>query len=63
MVAGSFGNLIDRVRLGYVIDFITVRGALGSKTWALPTFNVADMIIVISLFLVIAMASKKKNTV
>jgi signal peptidase II len=31
---GAFGNLIDRARLGYVVDFIDV------PYW--PTFNVAD---------------------
>lgn len=31
---GAFGNLIDRLRLGYVVDFIDV------PHW--PTFNVAD---------------------
>lgn len=38
LLAGIVGNLTDRVRLGYVIDFIDVQ--LGS--WHYPTFNVAD---------------------
>ena len=38
LLAGIVGNLTDRVRLGYVIDFILVR--LGSYHW--PNFNVAD---------------------
>ncbi len=38
LLAGIVGNLTDRVRLGYVIDFIEVH--LGSFQW--PTFNVAD---------------------
>jgi len=38
LLAGIVGNLTDRVRLGYVIDFIEVH--LGSYQW--PTFNVAD---------------------
>lgn len=36
---GSIGNLIDRVRLGFVIDFIRV------ATW--PAFNLADSAITI----------------
>jgi signal peptidase II len=38
LAAGAIGNLIDRVRLGYVVDFIdvTVKG----RHW--PAFNVAD---------------------
>lgn len=38
LLAGVAGNLIDRVRLGYVVDFIEV--FIGSYQW--PTFNVAD---------------------
>ena len=38
LLAGIAGNLTDRARLGYVIDFIEVH--LGSFQW--PTFNVAD---------------------
>lgn len=42
LLAGITGNVVDRVRLGYVIDFIDVQ--FGS--WHYPTFNVADMAIV-----------------
>ena len=38
LLAGITGNLTDRVRLGYVIDFIAAH--VGSYHW--PTFNVAD---------------------
>jgi signal peptidase II len=38
LLAGVAGNLTDRVRLGYVVDFIELH--LGSFQW--PTFNVAD---------------------
>jgi signal peptidase II len=39
LLAGIVGNLIDRVRLGEVVDFLDFH--LGEKyTW--PTFNVAD---------------------
>ena len=38
LLAGIVGNLTDRVRLGYVIDFILVH--VGSYHW--PNFNVAD---------------------
>lgn len=38
LMAGITGNLTDRVRLGYVIDFIVAHA--GSYHW--PTFNVAD---------------------
>ena len=38
VLGGAVGNLIDRIRLGYVTDFIQVW--FGS--WAFPSFNVAD---------------------
>jgi signal peptidase II len=38
LLAGILGNLTDRVRLGFVIDFINVHA--GQYHW--PTFNVAD---------------------
>jgi len=38
LLAGVAGNLTDRVRLSFVIDFIEV--FIGSYQW--PTFNVAD---------------------
>ncbi len=41
-LAGALGNMTDRVRLGYVIDFLDFR------IW--PVFNVADMAIVVGVF-------------
>ena len=38
LLAGIAGNLLDRVRLGHVIDFIELHA--GHYYW--PTFNVAD---------------------
>jgi signal peptidase II len=38
LLAGICGNLTDRARFGYVIDFISLHA--GSYHW--PTFNVAD---------------------
>ncbi|HYY95733.1 MAG TPA: signal peptidase II [Pyrinomonadaceae bacterium] len=38
LLAGVAGNLTDRVRLGFVVDFIET--FIGSYQW--PTFNVAD---------------------
>ena len=40
-LAGILGNLADRVRLGFVIDFIDFQ--FGS--WHYPTFNIADIAI------------------
>ena len=43
LLAGILGNLTDRVRLGFVIDFILVHA--GQYRW--PAFNVADASILI----------------
>lgn len=47
LLAGIVGNLTDRVRLGYVIDFILLHA--GQYHW--PTFNVADASISIGALL------------
>jgi len=41
ILSGAAGNFVDRIRFGYVIDFIDV--SIGSLNW--PTFNVADIAI------------------
>ena len=47
LLAGILGNLTDRVRLGYVIDFIVLHA--GNYHW--PTFNVADASITLGAIL------------
>ena len=49
LLAGIVGNVVDRARLGFVVDFIDVQ--FGS--WHYPTFNVADMAICIGAGLMI----------
>lgn len=49
LLAGIVGNVVDRARLGFVIDFIDVQ--FGS--WHYPTFNVADAAICIGAGLLI----------
>lgn len=54
IVAGAIGNLIDRVRLGYVIDFIDWHAGFINPNWPpWPTFNVADMCIVVGALTVV----------
>lgn len=43
VMAGAVGNMIDRLRLGYVVDFIHVR----SGGFSFPVFNVADACVVV----------------
>jgi len=47
LLAGILGNLTDRVRLGFVIDFIHLHA--GQYHW--PTFNLADASITIGALL------------
>ncbi len=57
LLAGIVGNVIDRARLGFVIDFIDVQ--IGG--WHYPTFNVADAAICIGAgLLIIDMFFSKK---
>jgi signal peptidase II len=46
ITSGALGNLVDRLRYGYVIDFIRYHGLF---EW--PTFNVADMAVSVGAFL------------
>ena len=59
LLAGIVGNVVDRLRLGFVIDFIDVQ--FGS--WHYPTFNVADAAICIGAGLLIldVFLSKRKE--
>lgn len=48
ILAGAVGNLLDRIRLGYVIDFLDVHaGIFGYPHLHWPTFNIADSFIVV----------------
>ena len=49
VLGGALGNLVDRIMLGYVTDFIQVW--FGS--WAFPSFNVADSAITVGAALLI----------
>ena len=46
VIGGSISNLLDRVRLGYVTDFLDLR------YW--PAFNLADSFIVIGVLILLA---------
>jgi signal peptidase II len=45
LVGGAVGNLLDRSRLGYVVDFLDVY--VGRHHW--PVFNVADSLICVAV--------------
>jgi signal peptidase II len=50
IASGAVGNLVDRFRFGYVVDFIRfhIRNAF---VW--PTFNVADITITVGVILLV----------
>jgi signal peptidase II len=50
IASGAIGNLVDRFRFGYVVDFIRfhVRNAF---VW--PTFNIADVTITVGVILLV----------
>ena len=50
IMAGGLGNLTDRIRLGSVVDFVSV--GIGDLRW--PTFNVADPSLVIGILVLVA---------
>jgi len=52
ILGGTIGNLIDRIRFGYVVDF------LDFQVW--PAFNVADMAITIGVIGLIFYLIKQK---
>ncbi len=53
LVAGAIGNMIDRIKLGYVVDFFYF------KPIDFPVFNVADIFVVVSMiFLIILIIFK-----
>lgn len=59
ILGGAIGNLIDRFRLGYVVDFVDV--FVKSHHW--PAFNVADSAICIGIGLLFLDMRKKPEDV
>ena len=57
LCGGALGNLLDRSRLGYVVDFFDVH--LGTHHW--PVFNVADSLICLSVGWIVLRQLRTKN--
>lgn len=55
LIGGLFGNLMDRIFLGYVIDYLDFT----IFSYPFPIFNFADICIVISVFLLLIVAWKE----
>lgn len=68
IAAGAGGNLVDRVRYGYVVDFLRFFGDTPAwmvnafdlpGTWEYPTFNVADIAITVGVLLLLVDGSQE----
>lgn len=49
VIGGALGNVIDRLRLGHVVDFVLVYW----RDWSWPAFNVADSAICVGAVLLL----------
>jgi len=58
ILGGAIGNLVDRFRFGYVVDFLDVY--VGTHHW--PAFNVADSAICIGIGLLFLDMKKRPET-
>ena len=62
ILSGAIGNLIDRIKLSYVVDFID----FNFGTYHYPSFNVADSFVTVGavlliIYLIFFDKKKKKN--
>jgi len=56
IIAGGLGNLCDRIRYGFVVDFIDI-----NELFSYPMFNVADCFVVVgAVLMVIAVLFEEK---
>jgi signal peptidase II len=51
ILGGAIGNLVDRFRFGYVVDFLRFYVTVGGREHEWPSFNVADSAICIGIAL------------
>ena len=54
LIGGILGNLIDRVRFGYVIDYLD----FNFENYRYPVFNFADICIVVSIVIMVLLSIK-----
>ena len=58
ILGGAIGNLVDRLFLGYVVDFLSLHI---DDIFYWPAFKIADSAITLGVILLIYDALKKKN--
>lgn len=59
ILGGALGNVIDRLRIGHVVDFIS---AHWGRTYYFPAFNVADSAITIGAILLLLDAWRESRS-
>lgn len=57
LIAGIVGNMIDRIRLGYVIDYLD----FNIFGYDYPVFNLADTLIVVSMIILVIKSLKEEH--
>lgn len=57
VIGGAISNVIDRITHGFVIDFIDIHVGI----WHWPTFNIADIFVVIGVLGVLVKELRKKH--
>jgi signal peptidase II len=53
IAGGALGNVIDRIRVGAVFDFLDFYVSAGGNEWHWPAFNVADSGITVGVILLL----------
>lgn len=57
VLGGAAGNFLDRIRWGYVVDFIDI--GIGNLRW--PVFNLADVYVTLGICLIIYDILRKRR--
>lgn len=52
LIGGAIGNFVDRIRYGYVVDFLSFRLL---NRYEFPVFNIADCFIVVGTILILTL--------
>ena len=58
VIAGALSNVVDRLRFGYVVDFVD--WYVGKYHW--PIFNIADSCIMVGAFILVLYSFSKEKT-
>ncbi len=56
IISGGLGNLIDRIRHGFVVDYIDI-----NPLFSYPMFNLADCCVVVGAFLMLVAAFRSER--